>query len=109
MLRLVVEDEVRDDTGDNTTVKPFHREVPMRAVAEAVRKPRAKRKGMPEAEDQAAIEQNDAADGPIEESAAQETADESSQATADLGVLEALLFSTHHPLTAGKLAELLEL
>ncbi len=27
----------------------------------------------------------------------------------DLGKLEALLFSTHHPLTAGKLAELLEL
>jgi segregation and condensation protein B len=27
----------------------------------------------------------------------------------DLGVLEALLFGTHHPLTAGRLAELLEL
>lgn len=29
--------------------------------------------------------------------------------TVDLGKLEALLFSTHHPLTAGRLAELLEL
>jgi segregation and condensation protein B len=34
---------------------------------------------------------------------------ESSEKEIDLGVLEALLFSTHHPLTAGKLAELLDL
>src|SRR5205085_1762064 len=29
--------------------------------------------------------------------------------TVDLGALEALLFSTHHPLTNGRLAELLDL
>ncbi len=47
--------------------------------------------------------------------AVEETADESDEGGADiassvnLGLLEAMLFSTHHPLTAGRLAELLEL
>jgi segregation and condensation protein B len=44
-----------------------------------------------------------AADETIEESAS-----ESTSASVDLIALEALLFSTHHPLTAGRLAELLE-
>jgi segregation and condensation protein B len=58
-------------------------------------------------------------DGPIADSAVEDTAadekdDESSSSDSadvavDLRTLEALLFSTHHPLTAGRLAELLEL
>jgi segregation and condensation protein B len=55
-------------------------------------------------------------DGPIADSAAEDAADdrdngggESSDVQVDLRTLEALLFSTHHPLTAGRLAELLEL
>ncbi len=44
-------------------------------------------------------------DGPVEA----DTADASAESPAiDLGGLEALLFSTHHPLTAGRLAELVE-
>src|SRR4029078_10974184 len=51
-------------------------------------------------------------DGAIEE--AQDEADDSSESSSDLppvnlAAMEALLFSTHHPLTAGRLAELLEL
>jgi len=49
-------------------------------------------------------------DGAVAEA---ESEDDGSEATADvdvdLGLLEALLFSTHHPLTAGKLAELMDL
>lgn len=51
-------------------------------------------------------------DGAIEEpedSAADDGAAEAGDVQVDLRVLEALLFSTHHPLTAGRLAELLEL
>ena len=55
-------------------------------------------------------------DGPIVDSAGEDTADdkddaapESSDVQVDLRTLEALLFSTHHPLTAGRLAELLDL
>jgi segregation and condensation protein B len=36
-------------------------------------------------------------------------AEEAVEERVDLGIMEALLFSTHHPLTAGRLAELLEL
>ncbi len=48
-------------------------------------------------------------DGAID--SAPDPADEAAEGDqeADLGVLEALLFSTHHPLTAGRLAELMEL
>lgn len=47
-------------------------------------------------------------DGPVKETS--EEADEAARdITADLRVLEALLFSTHHPLTAGRLAELMGL
>ena len=55
-------------------------------------------------------------DGPVDNSAGQDAdgdekddASESSDVQVDLRTLEALLFSTHHPLTAGRLAELLEL
>jgi segregation and condensation protein B len=52
-------------------------------------------------------------DGPIADSAVEDAADEQDEASADVQVdlrtLEALLFSTHHPLTAGRLAELLDL
>jgi len=47
-------------------------------------------------------------DGAVEDSAADESS-ESADIRVDLRTLEALLFSTHHPLTAGRLAELLEL
>src|SRR4051812_21993366 len=48
-------------------------------------------------------------DGVVEDSAADGPELETSDVHVDLRTLEALLFSTHHPLTAGRLAELLEL
>jgi segregation and condensation protein B len=47
-------------------------------------------------------------DGAIAEDT-DESSEESSDVEVDLRTLEALLFSTHHPLTAGRLAEMLEL
>jgi segregation and condensation protein B len=63
------------------------------------------------------IEPADDADGPVEESVEELDGDaESSQCPAsvdtppvDTRLLEALLLSTHHPLTAGRLAELMDL
>jgi segregation and condensation protein B len=53
------------------------------------------------------------ADGPVEAPEALDPLDEADDPTplddVDLSVLESLLFSTHHPLTAGRLAELMEL
>src|SRR2546426_810498 len=60
----------------------------------------------------------EAEDGPIEAAVSDEAVgepeaaedDESpEQKTVDLGILEALLFATHHPLTGQRLAELLEI
>jgi segregation and condensation protein B len=66
--------------------------------------------------DSDAMESSEAQDGTVAELTADEADDgESSDAVEapapeiDLGSLEALLFSTHHPLTAGRLAELLDL
>src|SRR5688572_2413647 len=63
-----------------------------------------------EGEEQLAAEIADGAVADIADDAAETTecpvADET---PVDLGILEALLFSTHHPLTAGRLAELLDL
>src|ERR1051325_10512256 len=50
-------------------------------------------------------------DGPVQDSA-EEAAEEGSAVESDeinLAILEALLFSTTHPLTAGRLGELLDL
>ena len=48
-------------------------------------------------------------DGAVQDSADEGPELETSDVHVDLRTLEALLFSTHHPLTAGRLAELLEL
>src|SRR5687768_3297863 len=50
------------------------------------------------------------ADGAVADTAEETTEEPAADETqVDFGVLEALLFSTHHPLTAGRLAELLDL
>ena len=61
-------------------------------------------------EDETAQRAGEPPDGAVD--AAQEELDETGSADlppVNLSLLEALLFSTHHPLTAGRLAELLEL
>src|SRR5207253_114132 len=47
-------------------------------------------------------------DGPVQELAEDAAQAESDEEQIDLSALEALLFSTQHPLTAGRLGELLE-
>jgi len=47
-------------------------------------------------------------DGPVQELADDAAPSAGDEELVDLGTLEALLFSTHHPLTAGKLGELLD-
>src|SRR5690349_4515554 len=47
-------------------------------------------------------------DGVVDENEADDSS-EAADGSVDLDVLEALLFGTHHPLTAGRLAELMEL
>jgi segregation and condensation protein B len=69
---------------------------------------------MDEATDERHRTETEPADGAVEvepvNGAETEPGDESSQpAGIDLLALEALLFSTHHPLTAGKLAEMMDL
>src|SRR5438128_17000 len=107
MLRLVVDDAVCDEAGDDTPVKQPHRDLPSdTSEAETLHKPHKKRPGIVRRE----IDESASIDGPVQESAEEPAADEPGAiAAVDLGVLEALLFSTHHPLTAGKLAELMEL
>lgn len=72
-----------------------------------------------DAQEQAELDAREESDSPDDAPAAEteqpdgavDTAEEASSAAAEvnLGVLEALLFSTHHPLTAGRLAEMLDL
>jgi segregation and condensation protein B len=55
----------------------------------------------------------EAQDGPVESAESQEPAEEAEEenveeVSIDVAILEALLFSTHHPLTGQRLAELLE-
>ena len=65
----------------------------------------------PDADEQRISTSSEQPDGTIEDNA--DDKDDSSSEAADVQVdqrtLEALLFSTHHPLTAGRLAELLDL
>jgi segregation and condensation protein B len=71
--------------------------------------PRPEPTEAPAAEAPEVAEQPDGAVAATPEAAADEDANEpSSDVVVDLTKLEALLFTTHHPLTAGRLAELLE-
>jgi segregation and condensation protein B len=51
----------------------------------------------------------ESADGPVEATEADSAPGDVAESPIDLAVLEALLFSTHSPLTSGRLAELMEL
>jgi segregation and condensation protein B len=65
-----------------------------------------------EAAETAARKQTEQEDGPVEDApddASESSEEASAPSPVDLPILEALLFSTHHPLTGGRLAELLEL
>jgi segregation and condensation protein B len=69
----------------------------------------------PQAQDRETPRQEDAdsqaerPDGPVEDPSPESSGDGSDAGAIDMAVLEALLLSTHHPLTAGRIAELMEL
>lgn len=60
-------------------------------------------------EDRGVTAQSEIQDGAVEPTAAEENAGPAEDVNVDLGLLEALLLSTHSPLTAGRIAELMEL
>src|SRR5687768_4304495 len=98
-MRLVQDREMTEENHDDESTQPA-------AAAEA--RPRRSRRKVPEAETELADGQVNPV---IAEQALEADADESegSSSDVDLAVLESLLFGTHHPLTAGRLAELLDL
>jgi segregation and condensation protein B len=93
-MRLVRDDDYVEDDDETTTVMaepdPQHDDdiESRRSATAAAEEP-----------DGAVAEADDDADG----------AEDAGEVEVNLGLLEALLLSTHHPLTAGKLAELLDL
>ncbi len=101
MLRLV-----RDEPTDWTEME--EQDVPADSPASAPKGGRFK----PDASiaSAEADEAGEARDGAVEESAEDESSESASAEVAvNVGALEAILMSTHHPLTAGRLAELLDL
>ena len=106
-MRLVIDDEEAQIKSVNASTPD---EVPADAPAkEETSRPISQRK---RAIVHAEVEADGShVDGPVSDAAAGESAeDEHDQSHGvDIGVLEALLFSTHHPLTAPRLAELMEL
>jgi segregation and condensation protein B len=100
MLRLVKEDDVELDESldEEMDVMEDMHEPDMQADAER----------QAEAQDMAAEPSDELPDGAVD-SAADEAGQGGDLPPVNPGVLEALLLSTHHPLTAGRLAEILDL
>ena len=100
MLRLV-----RDEPAEWTQME--EQDVQADADSAEMGREREKPDEGEEAERQAAS--GESPDGAIEEVAEDSEQGASEQAAVNLGALEAMLMSTHHPLTAGRLAEMLDL
>ncbi|HEV2294112.1 MAG TPA: SMC-Scp complex subunit ScpB [Tepidisphaeraceae bacterium] len=94
-MRLVRDDDYSEDDGEMTTAMaepdPQHDETESRTTATAAEHPDGV---VVDADEDGSVEAGDSGVAGFE---------------VNLGLLEALLFSTHHPLTAGKLGELLEM
>jgi segregation and condensation protein B len=99
MLRLVKDDEVELDEalGDGFDQLEDMQEQNLQADADGT-----------EGDADTADTQAEQPDGVVEADQG-DAADSADQPSANLAVMEALLLSTHHPLTAGRLAELLDL
>jgi segregation and condensation protein B len=119
MMRLVVDDEdVRED--DQQQKQNRYRipvsNSPTDTNDEAAPSRKRRKSAAPNEPVKLAVESEETPaaaeqiDGPVEDAAEVEQEDSSAAAAdVDLSLLEALLFSTHHPLTAPRLAELMEL
>ncbi|HET6250632.1 MAG TPA: SMC-Scp complex subunit ScpB [Tepidisphaeraceae bacterium] len=99
MLRLVRDEDVELDERLDDEFEPLEDMQEQNVPADADR---------PAPEDALAAEAAEQPDGTVE-AGASDAADAANQPAVNLAVMEALLLSTHHPLTAGRLAELLEL
>jgi segregation and condensation protein B len=121
-MRLVRDDDVSELELMDEQEQPQQHEPSAEPLQEAPRRSRRKRGAAtaagdePTADSPAGSPEDNLAteppDGVIEDAAGlseDEGDDTSSDVQVDLRTLEALLFSTHHPLTAGRLAEMLEL
>jgi segregation and condensation protein B len=117
-MRLVRDDDVDELELMDEQEQPQEQSAPPDAPQPSRRSRKKRAAAGDEAGDSSAVSSEDAPatseppDGIVEDSA--DLADEgdddaSSDVQIDLRTLEALLFSTHHPLTAGRLAEMLEL
>jgi segregation and condensation protein B len=71
--------------------------------------PRASRRRRKSESPETSAPSREPIDGAVDDTDGADADDASSASNVDLAKLEALLFSTHHPLTAGRLAELLDL
>ena len=128
MLRLVVDDETQyvKNKRDSDDAQPDPSDAPVELTLARddeeeteASKPRRKRRGRPVIAEVPQAEQSpgneDAVmemDGAVEdaaETAEDEASESAEESDINLGLLEAMLFGTHHPLTPGRLAELLEL
>src|SRR4051812_36691689 len=103
MLRLVRDDEVEFDDSLDMDLDDLDEMPEQQLQAEGDEKVGAEAPAPP------AEGSDEARDGAVDTSGENETSENGGLAPINLGVLEALLLSTHHPLTAGRLAELLDL
>ena len=118
MLRLVVDDETdyvktKRDTEDAPEPTAAAEEAEPRPELQKPA-PKKKRKSLPPEPQEETAEAADSpagVDGPVQDTSEAEAAEDDSAADVEVNgaLLEALLFGTHHPLTPGRLAELLEL
>src|SRR5580698_7902596 len=101
MLRLVRDDEVELDDSLDVDLDDVD-EMPQQEL-------QAEISGQTEGQEPSAEAPDEARDGAVEAAGEGERSETGELPAVNLGVLEALLLSTHHPLTAGRLAELLDL
>src|SRR5437868_4693082 len=99
MLRLV-----RDEPAEWTQME----EQDVQADADSAEMGRPER-GEDEEQEQREATNGEAPDGAVEGDAQDAEQSSADQAAVNLGAMEAMLMSTHHPLTAGRLAEMLDL
>src|SRR5688572_21639265 len=104
---------VRDDDGPMPPLDDEHEDPGMVPAGAAdddqTHRPRGRRRKPAAGDEAAPAEQVDGVVEDVDDGADDGESSAGDLPSVDLSKLEALLFSTHHPLTAGRLAEMLEL
>ena len=104
-MRLVRDDD--EDLMPPLDAEPQDQDVPSTDGEDEL--PRASRRRRKSEAPETSAPSREPIDGAVDDTDGADADDASSASNVDLAKLEALLFSTHHPLTAGRLAELLDL